>query len=118
MRRETRRFEPKRAKDGQRRTTPRETIRDPGRTRERGGRDEEDEDVEGCTRTGTDVGDELVDGLGREELAEEHAPVRLHGDARGLDDGIHLVRGDFLTVVGQDERGVGEREVTGHFLSV
>ena len=93
-------------------------FHDRQRTRERGGRDEEDEDVEGCTRTGTDVGDELVDGLGREELAEEHAPVRLHGDARGLDDGIHLVRGDFLTVVGQDERGVGEREVTGHFLSV
>ena len=63
---------------------------------------------------GTDVGDELLNGLAGEELGEEHGPVGLDGDTSGLDDGVHLVTGHLLTIVGEDERGVGASEVTRH----
>ena len=48
------------------------------------------------------------------ELGEEHDPVGLDGDTSGLDDGVHLVTGHLLTIVGEDERGVGASEVTRH----
>mmetsp|Transcript_8497 Transcript_8497/g.35499 ORF Transcript_8497/g.35499 Transcript_8497/m.35499 type:complete len:440 (+) Transcript_8497:1252-2571(+) len=64
--------------------------------------------------TGADVGEELIHGLGGEELAEEHGPVGLDFDTRRLDDGVHLVSGHLLTIVGEDERGVGAREIAGH----
>ena len=67
--------------------------------------------------TGANVGDELIDGLGSEELAEDHGPVGLDLDTGTLDEGLHLVGGHLLAIVGEDESGVGASEVSRH-LSV
>lgn len=65
-------------------------------------------------RTGADVGHELVNRLGGEELGEEHGPVGLDLDARALDERVHLLSGHFLAIIGKDEGSVGAGKVTGH----
>ena len=53
-----------------------------------------------------DVGDQLFNRFGCQELGKQVRPVRLDGDTGALDDGVDLVLGDFLAIIVQDEGSV------------
>ena len=59
-----------------------------------------------ATAAAADVGDQLFNRFGCQELGKQVRPVRLDGDTGALDDGVDLVLGDFLAIIVQDEGSV------------
>ena len=59
-----------------------------------------------ATDADADVGDQLFNRFGFQELGKQVRPVRLDGDTGALDDGVDLVLGDFLAIIVQDEGSV------------
>jgi hypothetical protein len=65
------------------------------------------------SRTGADVGDQVVDLLVGQRLGEQARPVRLHGDAGSLEHLLQLLGGHLLAVVVQQQRRVRASQLSG-----